>query len=128
MNGDGVLSPIDALLVINALASETDAVDAAFEDFVANQPAAAGGSGIALMAVQNVASVARHSNTRRLDMNRDGHIGPLDAMLIINRFTENTTAQTNTALASTAAEVTAVPANVLSLREAKRAGRTARRG
>ncbi|MCY2982729.1 MAG: beta-propeller domain-containing protein [Planctomycetota bacterium] len=79
VNGDGILSPIDSLIVINRLNRES--VDAVFST-----------------------EILASSSSTRLDVNQDGFISLLDVLTLINRINlENTVPMMNT-VESTATE------------------------
>jgi len=70
VNRDGLVTPLDALLIINAL----------------NQPGAPQST-----ADLSAASFSAHSVDTRLDVNGDAHATPLDALIVINRLNAATT-------------------------------------
>ena len=72
VNGDGILSPVDSLIVINRLNRET--VDAVFST-----------------------EITTSSSSTRLDVNQDGVISHLDVLTLINRINlDNTIPMMNT--------------------------------
>lgn len=76
VNGDSRVSPVDALVVINALLAKDAQAEASFDGPPSASPAVAGASG----------------RTYYIDVNADGRVSPLDALLVINYLIDPTSA------------------------------------